>query len=206
MDPKTHWETVYTTKAPTAVSWFQPEAGLSFDLITAVAPDRQSRILDVGGGASRLVDGLLDAGYSRITVLDIAGSALQHARARLGERAAVVTWRTADILQTPIESASVDVWHDRAVFHFLIDAADRQRYVAQVRHALRPGGIVIVATFADDGPLRCSGLDVARYSAGELHGEFGGDFELLRSVREEHQTPSGAVQAFTYCLCRGPLP
>lgn len=204
MDPKAHWETVYTTKSPSAVSWFQPEAKRSLDLILTAAPDRASRILDVGGGASRLVDGLLDAGYSHVTVLDIADAALGHCRDRLGERAAGVTWHAADILSSALEPASVDVWHDRAVFHFLVDAAERRLYVEQVRRTLRPGGIVIVATFADDGPPRCSGLDVARYSAGALHGEFGDDFELLRSEREEHQTPSGAVQAFTYCLCRGP--
>jgi SAM-dependent methyltransferase len=206
MDPKTHWETVYTAKSPMAVSWFQPQARLSLELVTAAAPDRVSRILDVGGGASRLVDGLLDLGYSRVTVLDIAEAALQHARERLGPRATEVTWLAGDIRSVALDPASVDLWHDRAVFHFLVDAVDRRRYVDQVRRALRPGGIVIVATFADDGPQRCSGLDVARYSPEELHGEFGDDFRLLRSEREEHQTPSGAVQAFTYCLCRGPLP
>ena len=204
MDPKAHWESVYSTKSPTAVSWFQPEARLSLDLITAVAADRAARILDVGGGASRLVDGLLDAGYSQVTVLDIAEPALRHARTRLGERAVRVTWRAADILATEFAPGSVDVWHDRAVFHFLTEPHARRRYVGQVRRALSPAGIVIVATFADDGPLRCSGLDVARYSAEGLHGEFGDDFQLLRSEREEHRTPSGAVQAFTYCLCRGP--
>lgn len=174
MDPKTHWESVYSTKSPMAVSWFQPEASLSLDFVTAVAPDRAARILDVGGGASRLVDGLLDEGYSRVTVLDIAEPALQHARARLGERAARVRWRAEDILATEFAPGSVDVWHDRAVFHFLTEPPARGRYIAQVRRALSPEGVVIVATFADDGPLRCCGLDVARYSDSGLHAEFGG--------------------------------
>ena len=204
MDPRAHWESVYAAKSPMAVSWFQPQARLSLELAVAAVPDRASRILDVGGGASRLVDGLLDLGYARVTVLDIAESALQHARDRLGLRAKDVTWMAADVLSAPLEPDSVDLWHDRAVFHFLVDAPDRERYVRQVRHALRPGGIVIVATFADDGPLRCSGLEVARYSPERLHGEFGDGFQLLRSEREEHRTPSGVVQAFTYCLCRGP--
>lgn len=204
MDQKTHWDAVYTTKAPTDVSWFQPEATRSLALITAAAADRAARILDVGGGASRLVDGLLDLAYSRVTVLDIAEPALQYARQRLGARSTLVTWRAADVLTATFAPSSVDVWHDRAVFHFLVEAAERRRYVEQVRGALGPGGTVVVATFADDGPLRCSGLDVARYSADGLHNEFGEDFELLQSEREEHRTPSGAVQAFTYCLCRGP--
>lgn len=197
-----HWEHVYRTKGPDQVSWFQAEARLSRQLIEALHPDRAGAIIDVGGGASTLVDGLLDAGYRALTVLDLSPAALLQARARLGARAERVTWQAADVLDVALPARRFDVWHDRAVFHFLTADDDRQRYIAQVRHAVRPGGLVIVATFAEDGPLRCSGLDVTRYSPAQLHAVFGAPFTLLESRRETHTTPSGATQAFTYCACR----
>lgn len=202
MDPKSYWEQVYRTKGPDQVSWFQPEATLSLELIQQVAPARDSAIIDVGAGASTLVDGLLVAGYGRITVLDLSPAALAQAQQRLPNAAGSVVWREADVLTADLPAAAFDMWHDRAVFHFLTSAADRARYVAQVRHAVRSGGYVLVATFAEDGPMRCSGLDVARYSPDALHSEFGSDFRLVESRREEHDTPWGARQAFTYCLCR----
>jgi SAM-dependent methyltransferase len=202
VDTKSHWERVYRTKGPNQMSWFQPEATLSLKLIQQVAPGRDSTIIDVGAGASTLVDGLLAAGYSRITVLDLSPAALTQAQQRLTRDAGSVVWREADVLAADLPGAEFDVWHDRAVFHFLTVAAQRARYVAQVRHAVRPGGYAIVATFAEDGPTRCSGLDVARYSPDALHSEFGRDFRLVESRREEHSTPWGAPQAFTYCLCR----
>lgn len=202
VDPKSYWEQVYRTKGPDQVSWFQPEATLSLELIQQVAPARDSAIIDVGAGASTLVDGLLIAGYGRITVLDLSPAALAQAQQRLPNAAGSVVWREADVLTADLPAAAFDVWHDRAVFHFLTSAADRARYVAQVRHAVRSGGYVLVATFAEDGPTRCSGLDVARYSPDALHSEFGSDFRLVDSRREEHDTPWGARQAFTYCLCR----
>jgi SAM-dependent methyltransferase len=202
MDPHAHWDAVYRQRAPDQVSWFQPEARLSLDFISQANPDRHVSILDVGGGASTLVDGLLALGYEQLTVLDISGAALQHARQRLGSAAHRVSWMEADVLRVGLPAGSIDVWHDRAVFHFLTDAASRHRYVSQVRRLVRPGGHVLVATFAEDGPVRCSGLAVARYSATDLHGEFGEGFQLLRSTREEHVTPGGVRQAFTYCLCR----
>jgi SAM-dependent methyltransferase len=202
VDQKSHWEQLYRTKGPDQVSWFQPEATLSLELIKHVAPSRDSAIIDVGAGASMLVDGLLTAGYSRITVLDLSPAALAQAQQRLRNAAGSVAWREADVLMANLDAAAFDVWHDRAVFHFLTSAADRARYVAQVRHAVRSGGYVLVATFAEDGPTRCSGLDVARYSPDVLHSEFGSDFRLVESRREEHRTPLGARQAFTYCLCR----
>jgi SAM-dependent methyltransferase len=202
-DRLAHWEQVYQTKGPEQVSWFQAEARLSRRLIESVATDRHSRIIDIGGGASTLVDGLLDAGYRDITVLDLSPAALSLARARLGHVASTsVRWLPADVLNADLAPESFDVWHDRAVFHFLTEAAERAQYVRQVRQATRPGGVVIVATFADDGPTRCSGLDVARYSPEALHGQFGADFTLIESHRELHTTPSGATQAFTYCMCR----
>jgi SAM-dependent methyltransferase len=202
MDSKAHWNAIYEKHEPSEVSWYQAEAHLSFSLIRDVAPSLDSAVLDVGGGASTLVDALLDAGYRDVTVLDVAEAALTAARSRLGDRSANVQWRVADVLAAPFDPQTIDVWHDRAVFHFLTGLDERRRYVEQVRRAVRRGGHVLVATFAEDGPTRCSGLRVMRYDAEELHGEFGDDFRLVRSVREEHHTPWGAEQAFTYCLCR----
>lgn len=197
-----HWENVYLTKGPDQVSWFQAEARLSRQLIETLCPERTRAIIDIGAGASTLVDGLLDSGYLALTVLDLSPAALRVAQTRLGSRADAVSWQGADILDAELPERTFDVWHDRAVFHFLTAPDDRRRYVEQVSRTVRPGGIVIVATFAEDGPTRCSGLDVARYSPAQLHAEFGAPFTLLESHRELHTTPSGATQAFTYCVCR----
>jgi SAM-dependent methyltransferase len=202
MDAKQHWENVYETKGADAVSWYQARPGLSLDLIRHAAPDSAGPVIDVGGGASVLVDGLLDAGYDDVTVLDISEAALDVARRRLDARSDGVRWIAEDVLTAPLPESHFAVWHDRAVFHFLTDPADRARYVERVRHAVRPEGLVLIATFAPDGPARCSGLEVARYAPEALHHEFGEGFELLESHREAHQTPGGAVQLFTYCLCR----
>lgn len=202
MDTKTHWESIYSEKSANQVSWFQPEARVSLELIQSVEPRSTASIIDVGGGASLLVDGLLRAGYRRMTVLDLSGAALHQSQLRLGASAESVTWREADVLTADLPRSEFDVWHDRAVFHFLTDAGDRERYVAQVRQSVRPGGHVLVATFAHDGPVRCSGLEVSRYTPSTLHEQFGAGFRMLTSVREEHVTPSGARQAFVYCLCR----
>jgi SAM-dependent methyltransferase len=202
VDPKAHWEHVYQDKAPDEVSWFEPRATLSLDLIRRIAPDRDSAIIDVGAGASTLVDGLLDAGYHNITVLDLSGAALAQTRKRLAGDADLIEWLEADVLSVKLPPASFDVWHDRATFHFLTTPEARERYVAQVRHAVRPGGHVLVATFAEDGPSRCSGLPVERYSPEGLQHEFGDDFHVVTSQHYEHRTPAGARQAFTYCLCR----
>jgi len=202
MNRTEHWEHVYRTKAVDTVSWYQAEPTLSLAIIAEVAPSRDARIIDVGAGASRLPDGLLARGYQHITVLDISAAALEVTRARLGGAAAPLTWLAADVLEVSLGASAYDVWHDRAVFHFLTDAADRARYVQQLRAALRAGGYAIVATFAADGPLRCSGLETCRYSAESLAAEFGDPFELVSSHREEHTTPSGSVQAFTYVVLR----
>jgi ubiquinone/menaquinone biosynthesis C-methylase UbiE len=201
-DVRTHWQKIYGTKKPTEVSWYQPTAALSLSLVRRAAHDHAAAIIDVGGGASRLVDGLLAVGYSKVTVLDVSGAALAQAAARLAERAEQVTWLQANVLATELPASSFDVWHDRALFHFLADAADRQRYVEQVRASVRIGGSVIVATFASDGPTKCSGLNVTRYDSEELHRQFGSDFQLLESVREEHRTPAGTIQPFIYCWFR----
>lgn len=202
MSQRDHWEGVYRGKQASEVSWYQPEAKVSLELIRKVAPDLNAEVIDVGGGASTLADGLLDAGYRHVTVLDIAGASLAIARNRLGERASNVAWVETDILTTGLPGGGYDVWHDRAVFHFLTDPADRARYVEKTRESVKPGGHVIVASFAPDGPTKCSGLEVVRYSPDTMHAQFGEGFRLLDSVREEHHTPSGTTQAFVYCLCR----
>jgi 2-polyprenyl-3-methyl-5-hydroxy-6-metoxy-1,4-benzoquinol methylase len=202
MDPKTHWETIYRTKDVHEVSWFQSEARRSLDLITRICPDRAAPIIDVGAGASVLVDNLVAAGYQNLSVLDLSEAALEISRDRVGTNSAKVKWVRADVLRAQFDARAYTVWHDRAVFHFLTNASDRQTYVEQVRRAVRPGGHVLVATFAEDGPEYCSGLPVVRYSAEGLHSEFGTDFLLVRSEHEDHRTPRGAEQSFLYCLCR----
>ncbi len=202
MQTKAHWERVYASRSPAEVSWFQPHAERSVRLIREAGVPTEAAIIDVGGGASTLVDDLLAAGYGNVTVLDLSAHALAAARARLGARAREVRWIEANVLEAALPRHGYDVWHDRAVFHFLTDPADRHTYVRQVLHAVRPGGLVIVATFAPDGPERCSGLPVMRYDPQGLHAEFGAPFSLLRHEREAHHTPAGKVQQFIYCLCR----
>lgn len=200
VDSHQHWEGVYRNKTSDELSWFQPHAASSLRLIESCA-NRQARIIDVGGGASMLVDNLLDAGYRQVTVLDLAESALATSRKRLGERAQAVQWIVADITRASLPAAQYDVWHDRAVFHFLTDPADRARYVEQVMKSVKPGGQVIVAAFGADGPLQCSGLDVVRYAPDTLHAEFGAPFRLLGHETEIHHTPAGKEQEFVYCYC-----
>lgn len=197
-----HWENIYRTRASDQVSWFQPHAESSRRLIEELSPDRSARIIDVGAGASVLVDDLLDAGYRNLAVLDIAAPALAVTKARLGERARDVAWLVGDVTRIGLGEATYDLWHDRAVFHFLTREDDRRRYVEQVLRAVRPGGHVIVATFGPNGPLQCSNLDVCRYAPAALHGEFGRPFQLLGHHTEQHLTPSGNSQEFLYCYCR----
>lgn len=159
-------------------------------------------IIDVGGGASTLVDDLLANGYENVTVLDLSGVALATAKTRLGVQASNVQWQEANIIETKLDSNAYDVWHDRAVFHFLTTAEERHAYVQAVLRAVKPGGLVIVATFAEDGPSKCSGLPVMRYDAHELHAEFGEPFVLLGHEKESHHTPGGNEQKFVYCFCR----
>jgi len=202
MQSKEHWEQVYTTKPENGVSWFQEHAHQSVELIARADASKEARIIDVGGGASPLVDDLLANGYQHVSVLDLSEAALAASRARLGERASSVSWLPGDITKVKLARHAYDVWHDRAVFHFLTTREEREAYVNAVLRAVRPGGHVIVATFAEDGPEKCSGLPVMRYSADGLHAEFGTPFALLKQEREEHHTPFGTVQKFIYCLCR----
>lgn len=202
MNKKTHWEDIYEAKAPNQVSWYQEHAQYSLQYIQNTGIQKTDQIIDIGGGASTLVDDLLVAGFLNISVLDISQAALQVARERLGARAKDVTWIEGDITQAELPYQAYDVWHDRAVFHFLTQAADRGRYIDVVKHAVRKGGHVIIATFATDGPDRCSGLEVMRYSPESLHAEFGEGFEVVDSTHETHQTPFGTEQKFIYCYCR----
>ncbi len=192
-----HWETLYRSKAPTAVSWYQELPALSLALIERAGIDRTARIIDVGGGASTLIDRLLEKGFATVSVLDIAPAALAAAKTRLGERARQVEWIVADVTAWR-PPRPYDLWHDRAVFHFLVGEADRRKYVATLQAALAPGGHAVIATFALDGPERCSGLPVVRYSADSLAGELGADFHLIESVPETHVTPAGVEQRFMY--------
>ena len=202
MQLKQHWEKVYRTRSTDSVSWFQEHAELSTRLIRETGATPGSAIIDVGGGASILVDDLVSLGYENLTVLDISGSALSKAQERLGDAAPNVNWIEADVTAVRLPRHAYDIWHDRAVFHFLTRPEERQAYVQAIMHAVRPGGHVIIATFAEDGPQECSGLPAVRYSPDSLHGEFGSPFTLLGHEREEHHTPSGAVQKFLYCYCR----
>ena len=203
-DNKQHWEAVYSSKPSDAVSWYQPHADRSLQLIQATGLGPLAKVIDVGGGASTLVDDLLVHGYQDVTVMDLSAAALAVARARQAPTEARVQWLVADVTTAALPAHAFDVWHDRAVFHFLTRAEDRQAYVAQVLRSVKPGGHVIVATFADDGPLQCSGLPVMRYAPEGLHAEFGEPFTLVAHQREAHTTPFGTVQQFVYCYCRAP--
>jgi ubiquinone/menaquinone biosynthesis C-methylase UbiE len=202
METKTHWEKVYGTKDSTEVSWFQEHPELSLQFIDRTGVDSSAQVIDVGGGASTLVDDLLSRNYQNITVLDISAAALRVAQERLGSQANAVTWLEADITQVQLPYQFYDVWHDRAVFHFLTRAADRQKYVEAVMHSVKAGGHVIIATFGMDGPSRCSGLEVVRYDPDSLHHEFGSNFDLVHSTSESHETPFGTEQRFIYCYYR----
>lgn len=202
MHGQAHWDRIYASRPTDQVSWYRPhlERSLFFVIDAQLGPD--ARIIDVGGGSSTLVDDLLDLGFRNVTVLDISGAAIERAQERLGARAGDVTWVVGDATSTDLPSSYYDFWHDRAVFHFLTEPEARRRYVANVRRALKMGGHIVVATFGEEGPDRCSGLEVARYSAESLHAQFGEDFTRVSSRRELHTTPWGTEQAFVYCYCR----
>jgi len=202
MDAGEHWENVYKTKAPDDVSWYRPHLDRSLALIEAASPDRSASIIDVGGGESTLVDDLLALGYTNLTVLDVSQTALDVTAARLCNPGTSVRWLCADITGDSLPWLSVDVWHDRAVFHFLTQPGQRTVYVQHVSRVVKPGGHVIVSTFGPDGPTKCSGLQVVRYDADGLHTEFGERFRLIQSSMELHQTPFGTTQQFLYCYCR----
>jgi SAM-dependent methyltransferase len=199
---RAHWERVYRDKDPERVSWYRATLDLSLRILRGLELPRDARIVDVGGGAATLVDDLLDEGFTRVVVLDHAAPALEAAKARLGERAADVTWIVDDAITHPFEPGGVDLWHDRAVFHFQTDDATRDAYVDQVTRSVRPGGHVVVATFALHGPEKCSGLPVRRHDADGLAATFAEGFEEVARLTEDHVTPWGSVQPFVYVALR----
>ncbi|MFO0749999.1 MAG: class I SAM-dependent methyltransferase [Myxococcota bacterium] len=199
---RNHWESVYTKKAADAVSWYARHLERSLAFIDATGAPADAAIIDVGAGASTLADDLVARGFRDLTLLDLSATALDVVRTRLGPRGESITWWVGDVTEVPLPGAAYDVWHDRAVFHFLTHPALRERYVAQVRHAVKPGGHVIVATFGLAGPERCSGLDVVRYDADGIHAAFGPSFVKVQSASDRHETPWGSVQELTYCYCR----
>jgi len=202
VDTKAHWEQVYRRISAEQVSWYRPHLETSVELIECVAGGRDARIIDVGGGESTLADDLLARGYENATVLDISETAIETSKQRLGAAAERVRWIAADVTSAELERGAYDVWHDRAVFHFLTAPEKRVAYVRNVARAVRPGGHVIVGTFGPEGPAKCSGLEVVRYDAEQLHGQFGAQFRAVESRQEIHRTPAGAAQQYLYCLCR----
>lgn len=204
MSDRKHWDNVYSTKSPDGVSWFRPHLDRSLAFLENARIGQSAHVIDVGGGASTLVDDLLDRGYSNVSVLDLSEAALEAARARLGRRASRVEWICADVTEVRLPEKAYDFWHDRAVFHFLRDPLARSRYVDAVRRSLKPGGHIVVATFGPHGPEKCSGLEVLRFSPEGLHAEFGPAFWKIASTIEVHTTPWGTEQEFVYCYCRLP--
>lgn len=200
-DRTTHWQNVYATKGEAEVSWFQASPAISLEMVRAASPDRVAAIIDIGGGASRLVDALLQDGYRNVAVLDLSANALDAAKVRIGGAASTVDWIVADAT-TWRPAKTWDVWHDRAAFHFLTDPLDRAAYVERLRSAVAPGGHVIIATFAPDGPEKCSGLSVQRHDSASLSAELGPEFELVETRSETHRTPWHSTQAFQFSRFR----
>lgn len=199
-DPKTHWESIYKTKSSKEVSWYSPHLERSLEIITGLGLPADAKILDVGAGASTLPDDLLARGFKNITVLDISSEALKVSKERLGKSADLIQWLEGDITQVSLEAGSYDLWHDRAVFHFLTNLEDRKKYVKKLVSALKPNAYVLMATFGPNGPLKCSGLEIVRYSAGNLQKELEGSFQLEQHFAEIHKTPFDTTQEFLYCL------
>jgi len=202
MNVKTHWEKVYKTKAPDTVSWYLPHLETSLALIGRTGADLSSSLIDVGGGESTLVDDLVSRGYQSVTMLDISETAINVCKQRMGEVSDHVHWIVANVLATELEPRAYDVWHDRAVFHFLTTIEQRLAYVQSVERSVKRGGHVIVSTFGPEGPRKCSGLEVMRYDADSLLDQFGARFCLVESSQELHATPQGTTQQFLYCYCR----
>lgn len=197
-----HWQKVYSQKAPDKVSWYRPHLDRSLAFIRSCGLEAHARIVDVGGGTSTLVDDLVSDGYFNLAVIDLAEAALAATRDRLGVQAAAVEWIVGDVTTDLLPDCSVDVWHDRAVFHFLTEEPARAAYLAQVMRCVKPGGHVLVATFGLDGPEQCSGLPVTRYDSKGIHAVFGDAFDKVGEAAEQHDTPWGGVQSFVYCFCR----
>lgn len=201
-EARRHWEAVYAARDPEALSWFQAEPAPSLAMIAATGLTPAARVIDVGAGASLLADRLLDRGFARVTVLDVSSQALATTETRLGDRAAAVERVAADVTAWTPPTGAFDLWHDRAVFHFLVEDAGRRGYVRALTSALKPGGYAILATFSLTGPDRCSGLPVQGYSPATLQAALGPDFQFIEARPETHRTPGGATQDFVWCLFR----
>ena len=199
MRHEAHWEKVYGAKSPQEMSWYEPHLGTSLKWIVESASDHSSSIIDIGGGASTLVDDLLTRGYRSLSVLDISTTAIARSKERLGALASEVRWLVEDVTQCHLPMSAFDIWHDRAVFHFLTQQEERDAYVNCVRKSLKPSGQIIIATFSLDGPRSCSGLPVSQYDVAFLEEQFGIDFHVSKSMTVEHRTPSGGSQEFLYC-------
>jgi trans-aconitate methyltransferase len=200
-DRSAHWEGVYASKSENEVSWFQENPAISLELIKQTHAVPESAIIDIGGGASRLVDALVARGFTAVTVLDLSEAALQSAQARLGEHAASVRWIAADATAWQ-PTGAFDIWHDRAAFHFLVEASDRAAYIDRLHAGVKPGGHAIIATFAPDGPEKCSGLPVQRYDSESLSRTIGAAFDLVEHLSHRHLTPWGAEQSFQFSVLR----
>jgi hypothetical protein len=201
-DRTSHWQSVYRTKQPTEVSWFKPHLETSMDLMKRAGLNERSRVLDVGAGASTLVDDLLQIGVRSITALDLSEASLSVARERLAEKASHVQWLVGDVTDVPLPEGGFHLWHDRAALHFLVEPAAAASYVRQAKHAIVDGGYAVIGCFAADGPEKCSGLPVARRDPQDIAALFGPSFALVDSRRETHATPSGGAQLFAYALLR----
>jgi SAM-dependent methyltransferase len=199
MSQKKHWEQVYSSKQTEKLGWYEPHLQISLNWIKKLGLTVDAQIIDVGGGASTLVDDLLDAGYRTITVLDISEKALSSIKARLGKKAELVTWLDGDITSVDLPTHCFELWHDRAVFHFLTVQEQQRKYRNNLIEALKPGGHLIIGTFAPEAPSMCSGLPVQRYSPEQLENVLGGDFKLMRHHKELHITPGGVEQMYLYC-------
>lgn len=198
MNTTEHWQHIYQTRSTQAVSWYAPQLTDSLRWVTRLCPQPSARIVDVGAGAGTLVDDLLARGYTQLTAMDLSAAALQHSQQRMGQASANVQWLVADATQAPLAAQAYDLWHDRAVFHFLTQADQQQAYVVACARALHPGGHAVLATFGPQGAQRCSGLPVQRYNAAQLAHAMGPRFALIGSELTMHHTPSGAEQQFLY--------
>ena len=201
MSQKDHWEQIYSSEPTESLGWYKSHLETSLNWINETGLAVDAPIIDIGGGASTLVDDLLYAGYRSITVLDLSEKALSAVKTRLGKRSGLVTWLSGDITSVDLPPNHYELWHDRAVFHFLIAAADREAYLEKMKHALKPGAHIIIATFAEDGPTKCSGLPVQRYSLESLLQQLGPSFKLQNYLKQTHITPSDKQQSFIYCHC-----
>jgi 2-polyprenyl-3-methyl-5-hydroxy-6-metoxy-1,4-benzoquinol methylase len=199
MERKSHWENVYRDSEPTKLGWYRQHLEGSLELIDQTGVTQSAQIIDVGGGCSTLVDDLLDLGFKNISILDISSRAIQVAKERLSNKGNAITWIEADITQVSLPGFYYDLWHDRAVFHFLNGPEDRKAYVTAAEQSIKPGGHMIIATFSLAAPPRCSGLDVIRHSTESLYNEFRKSFLMIHSFEQEHITPSGVRQQYIYC-------